>query len=640
MAEYQPSDYDLFLFHQGRNYRSYRMLGAHLHIHQGVEGVRFVLWAPNAKRVSVTGDFNSWQGANNPMEKVNDQGIWIAFVPGIGPGALYKYEIVTQEEQVLLKADPYGFYSQLRPDTASVVYDLSKYKWQDKKWMQKKQTGASYNQPMLIYEVHLGSWKQKNYTQFLTYGELAEQLVDYVSEMGYTHIELLPVSEHPYDGSWGYQATGYYAATSRYGEPAELMLLIDKCHQRNIGVILDWVPGHFCRDAHGLRYFDGCNLYESDNPQLSENYQWDTVNFDYGRSEIACFLISNVLFWLDLYHIDGIRVDAVANMLYLDYCKECGQWTPNKYGGNENLEAVELLKTMNHIVFDNYPSALMIAEESTTWPLVTKPTYLGGLGFNYKWNMGWMNDMLRYMEMDPIHRKWHHNLVTFSFMYAFSENFILPLSHDEVVHGKKSLLNKMPGDYWQKFANLRLFLGYMIAHPGKKLIFMGGEFGQFIEWRHEGSLDWHLLEYPLHQKMHHYTRQLNHFYGQESALWQEDFDWRGFQWIDPNNYSQSIISFLRRGTDPQDCLVIICNFTPQVYQQYKVGVPELAAYAEIFNSDWEEFGGSGQKNYDLVQSVAEAWHNQPYSVQVTIPPLATVFFRLIINNQENNQEND
>lgn len=628
MTGYRPSDTDIYLFHEGTNYRSYLMMGAHLHEVAGIQGVRFVLWAPNAAHVAVVGDFNNWQGEQHPMEPIDDSGLWATFIPHLQEGDLYKYEIRTKDGQVVLKSDPYGFYAQLRPHTASIVYNLFDYQWQDHQWQQQKnsETGKSHlQQPMLIYEVHLGSWKRNEQGEFLTYRELAEQLVDYVVDMGYTHIELLPLVEYPFDGSWGYQGTGYYAATSRYGEPKDLMYFIDRCHQEGIGVLLDWVPGHFCKDNHGLSRFDGCNLYEHWDSCVSENIQWDTVNLDYGRPEVQCFLISNAMFWLDMYHVDGIRVDAVANMLYLDYGKQHGQWRTNQYGGRENLEAIAFLQKLNRVVFQYHPQVLMIAEESTTWPMVTKPDYMGGLGFNYKWNMGWMNDMLEYMQMDPYFRQWHHNLVTFSFMYAFSENFILPLSHDEVVHGKKSLINKMPGDYWQKFAHLRGFMGYMMAHPGKKLMFMGGEFGQFIEWQYDNSLDWHLLEYPMHAQLHHYIKQLNKFYRKESSLWQQDFDWTGFQWIDPHHYSQSIITFQRMSHD--DFVVVLCNFTPVVRHGYRIGVPQLGCYEEIFNSDQQQYGGSGQENSGQLTAEKLPWHNQPYSLTVTVPPLATIFLK-------------
>ncbi len=621
------SNYDLYLYHEGTNFRSYCMLGAHLTQQDGFNGVRFAVWAPNAKEVRVVGDFNHWQGDKHVLQKSNQAGVWSIFVPGLKEGDLYKYEIHTHQNEILLKVDPYGFYAEHRPKTASVVFSLKGYKWQDEKWLKRKQLTPAYERPMLIYEVHLGSWRRKQNNKFYSYRELADQLVDYVVEMGYTHIELLPVVEHPYDGSWGYQATGYYAVTSRYGTPHDFMYFVDRCHQRGIGVILDWVPGHFCKDAHGLANFDGTTLYEHENVMQSDNLEWGTANFDFGTPEVHSFLISNALFWFDVYHLDGLRVDAVAQMLYLNFAREDGQWIPNKYGGHENLEAVAFMKKLNETVFANYPHALMIAEESTEWALVTMPTYLDGLGYNYKWNMGWMNDILRYMETDPIYRKNCHHLLTFSFMYAFSENFILPLSHDEVVHHKKSLLNKMPGDYWQKFANLRLLYSYLIAHPGKKLLFMGGEFGQFIEWQYQESLDWHLLEYDMHSKLQHYFRAINHYYQKENALWECDHSWQGFEWIDPHDHSQSVVTFMRKGNNPADFIIVICNFTPVVRELYRIGVPQLGLYEEVFNSDLEAYGGSGQKNAAVCQALDQPYHNQPYSLEIKIPPLATVFFK-------------
>ena len=621
------SDHDIYLFHEGNNVRSYQMLGAHLSKYRGKSGVRFAVWAPNAAEVRVIGDFNSWQGSGHPMRRVRKSGIWSLFIPGVGPGDIYKYEIITAEGDSIIKADPYAFRAELRPNTASVVYDLNNYQWRDCVWQEKKKSQAVYEQPVLIYEVHLGSWRKNAEGVFLTYRQMADQLVNYASGMGYTHIEIMPLAEHPFDGSWGYQATGYYAVTSRYGTPEEFMYLVDCCHERGLGVILDWVPGHFCKDDHGLRQFDGTALYEYSDPLRGENAAWGTANFDLGRTEVMSFLISNALFWFDVYHIDGLRVDAVANVLYLDYGKKPGQWMPNRFGGNGNLEGVAFVKRLNEAVFKYYPETMMIAEESTSWPMVSWPTDMGGLGFNFKWNMGWMNDMLRYIGTDPIHRKYSHNLVTFSFMYAFSENFILPLSHDEVVHGKKSMLNKMPGDYWQKFANLRAFYAYWMAHPGKKLLFMGSEFGQFIEWKDNDSLDWHLLDYPMHKKIHAYMLHLNQFYTAEKALWEIDFDWQGFEWIDCQDYEQSIISFMRKGKDKDDFIIVICNFTPIVRDMYRIGVPENGAYEELFNSDWEVFGGSGQANSGLIQTENVEWHNRAFSINLRLPPLATIYLK-------------
>ncbi len=620
------SQEDLYLFHEGSNFRSYQLLGAHILTENGKPGVRFTVWAPNAKGVRVVGDFNAWQGEDHKMNRVGESGVWLLFIPGLTAGEIYKYEIVTAGGQTNMKADPYAFYSQLRPETASVVYELNGYQWKDTKWQSRKMQLVN-QQPLLIYEVHLGSWRRGADNAVLTYRELAELLPQYASAMGFTHIEIMPVAEHPFDGSWGYQATGYYAITSRYGTPEDFMYLVDVCHEYEIGVIVDWVPGHFCKDDHGLRQFDGTALYEYTATQRAENKGWGTANFDLGRTEVLSFLISNALFWLEVYHIDGIRVDAVSNILYLNYGREAGDWTPNQYGGDGNLEGAAFLRKLNEVVFAQHPNVLMMAEESTSWPMVSWPTYSGGLGFNFKWNMGWMNDMLRYMEIDPVHRKWNHHLLTFSFMYAFSENFILPLSHDEVVHGKKSMLNKMPGDYWQKFANLRAFYGYWMAHPGKKLLFMGSEFGQFIEWQDHESLDWHLVACPMHKKLQEYCRRLNHFYQKERSLWVVDDNWQGFEWIDCSDYTQSVICFMRKTASPEDTLLVVCNFTPSVYQDYRIGVPDEGAYLEIFNSDWEEFGGSGQKNTGILAAEETAWHKHSHSLAITLPPLATIYLK-------------
>ncbi|ACL69450.1 1,4-alpha-glucan branching protein GlgB [Halothermothrix orenii] len=626
MKDKIPTDYDRYLFHQGSHYKSYEFLGAHPCEENGKTGVRFSVWAPNAAEVRVIGSFNNWDGNINPMERINDSGIWTTFIPEAKKGDLYKYEILTKYGDTRIKSDPYAFYAERKPKTASIVYSLNNYKWNDKKWMDKKKDYTVYNKPVLIYEVHLGSWKRKENGDYLTYRELANELVEYVKDMGYNYIELLPVAEHPFDGSWGYQLTNYYSVTSRYGTPEDFMYFIDKCHQNGIGVILDWVPGHFCKDDHGLRLFDGTALYEPQDPRKAEN-EWDTLNFDFNQPEVWSFLISNAVFWFDIYHIDGLRVDAVSNLLYLNHGKGDGEWVPNKYGGHENLEAIDFIKTLNKVIFEYFPNPLMIAEESSAWPLVTYPAHLGGLGFNYKWNMGWMNDTLEYMEMDSIYRKYHHNLLTFSFMYMFSENFVLPLSHDEVVHGKKSLLDKMPGDYWQKFANLRTLYGYMMGHPGKKLLFMGGEFGQFIEWNYKQGLDWLLLDYDMHKKLQNYVRELNYFYRQEKTLWEGDHEDGGFEWIDPHDSEQSIITFMRKNKDGSDYTIIVCNFTPEVRHNYRIGVPEFKEYKEVFNSDLEKFGGSGQKNSTIIQPSEQPWHNRPYSIEITIPPLATIFFK-------------
>ena len=623
------SEFDLYLFHQGTNYHAYEMLGAHFVEQDGKKGVRFAVWAPHAKSVSVVGDFNSWDTRVDPMIRIRDGEIWECFIEGLKEGDIYKYAIEPQwGGPHIMKADPYGFYAEKKPNTASRLYDLSHYDWQDKAWQDKKAKESSYERPMLTYEVHAGSWRRTMDGEYLSYRELADQLVDYCAKMHYTHIEFMPLCEHPFDGSWGYQATGYYAVTSRYGSPDDFRYLIDKAHAAGLGVIMDWVPGHFCKDEQGLRHFDGGTLYESDNEQRAENWEWGTTNFDYGRTEVQSFLISNALFWFEEFHIDGLRIDAVANMLYLNYGRKDGEWTPNKYGDTGNLEAMDFLKKLNETIFKYHPQALMIAEESTAWPLISKPVYMGGMGFNYKWNMGWMNDMLKYMSLDPIYRKWNHDKVTFSFMYAFSENFVLPLSHDEVVHGKCSLISKMPGDYWQKFANLRAFFGYWIAHPGKKLLFMGGEFGQFIEWKYDDSLDWHLVQkYPMHTKMLEYSRALNKFYCENKVFWEVDFDWNGFQWIDPDDNENSVISFVRKAKDGDDFIIALCNFTPEVRHDYRIGVPKKGVYCEVFNSDDEAFGGSGVKNGDL-QSEDIPWHNREQSIALTVPPLATVYLRL------------
>ncbi|HQA58984.1 MAG TPA: 1,4-alpha-glucan branching protein GlgB, partial [Acetivibrio sp.] len=524
------SDFDLHLFGEGNNHKIYEKLGAHPMTVDGIEGTFFAVWAPCAKRVSVVGNFNQWDGRRHQMRSRGPSGVWELFIPGIGQGEIYKYEIKTPHNEIYVKADPYAFYSELRPNTASIVYDLNGYEWNDKDWMYERDHSNSFEKPMSIYEVHLGSWKRVSNDEngFHTYRELADMLVEYVKDMGYTHIELLPIAEHPFDGSWGYQITGYYAATSRYGEPKDFMYFVDKCHQNGIGVIMDWVPAHFPKDGHGLARFDGTALYEHYDPRQGEHPDWGTHIFNYGRNEVKNFLISNALFWFEKYHIDGLRVDAVASMLYLDYGKKDGEWIPNRWGGKENVDAIEFMQQLNSTVYKYHPGVMMIAEESTSWALVTKPPYTGGLGFAYKWNMGWMNDFLRYMSMDSIYRKYHQNLITFSLMYAFSENFILVLSHDEVVHGKCSMINKMPGDYWQKFAGLRASYGYLYGHPGKKLLFMGGEFGQFIEWNYKQSLDWFLLDYDMHKKMQDYVRDLNKLYKSEKALYEVDFHFDGF----------------------------------------------------------------------------------------------------------------
>ena len=624
------SEFDLYLFHQGTNYHAQEMLGAHFIEQDGKKGVRFTVWAPNAKAVSVVGEFNDWNVFIHPMNRMDDGEIWEVFVEGLGEGEIYKYAIEPQwGGPRIMKADPYGFYAEKKPQTASRTYDMNHYEWKDEAWQKRKAEESSYERPMLTYEVHAGSWRRTLDGDYLSYRELADQLISYVKDMNYTHIEFMPLCEHPYDGSWGYQATGYFAVTSRYGTPDDFRYLVDTAHQNGIGIIMDWVPGHFCKDEQGLRHFDGKNLYESDNETRAENWEWGTTNFDYGRTEVQSFLISNALFWFEEFHIDGLRIDAVANMLYLNYGRKDGEWQPNKYGDTGNLEAMDFLKKLNETIFKYHPQALMIAEESTSWPLISKPVYMGGMGFNYKWNMGWMNDMLSYMSLDPIYRKWNQDKITFSLMYAFSENFVLPLSHDEVVHGKCSLISKMPGDYWQKFAGLRGFFGYWMAHPGKKLLFMGGEFGHFIEWNFDDSMDWHLVEqYPMHTKMLAYSKALNKFYVDNKALWQVDFDWNGFQWIDCNDSENSIIALVRRAEDHSDFIVCVHNFTPEVRHGYRIGVPTKGTYVEVFNSDEEAYGGSGVLNAGDIVSEDCAFHGREQSIVITVPPLASTFYRL------------
>lgn len=620
-----PADYDIHLFHEGQSFESYGFFGAHKQEHNGIVGTNFCVWAPHAREVNVVGDFNEWFGLDHKMEKINEEGIWVLFIPQLGVGEKYKYEIITADGQTLLKADPYAFFSEVRPNTASVVHDLAGYEWNDQNWKRKKRQKQPYDRPMSIYEVHLGSWKVKEDGELYSYKELSEILIPYVLEHGFTHIELLPIIEHPYDRSWGYQGTGYFSATSRFGTPQELMAFIDTCHQENIGVIIDWVPGHFCKDAHGLYMFDGQPTFEYLEYKDRENLIWGTANFDLGKPEVQSFLISNAMFWIDYFHVDGFRVDAVANMLY---------W-PNSNDLVENPYAVSFLRKLNEAVFAKDPDLLMIAEDSTDWPMVTSPTSSGGLGFNYKWNMGWMNDILTYMEASPDHRNELHHKVTFSLLYAFSENFILPLSHDEVVHGKRSLLNKMPGDYWQKFAQLRLLYGYMIAHPGKKLLFMGGEFGQFDEWKDLEQLDWMLEDYDMHNKMQGYFKELKQIYQKQKPLYELDHAEEGFEWIDVNNRDQSIFSFIRKSSKENDQLVIVCNFKPIAYQDYKVGVPLDTEYVEILNSDAVEFGGSGQINKKNLKAIEGEFHGRPYHLSMTIPPYGVAIFRTVKKRGEN-----
>jgi len=630
---FQPtlSEYDLYLMGEGAHLRNYDKLGAHLTKLEGVEGICFAVWAPNARRVSVVGDFNRWDGRRHPMRNHPGNGIWEIFIPGLAEGALYKFEVKARSgEEIALKADPFAFAFEPPPRTASIVYDLDTYRWGDMAWMEARERANNLERPVAIYEVHLGSWMRapEEGHRFLSYRELAPRLAEYATEMGYTHIELLPITEHPFYGSWGYQTIGHFAPTCRYGTPGDFMYFVDHLHQRGIGVILDWVPAHFPRDAHGLVYFDGTHLYEHADPRKGEQGEWGTLVFNYGRNEVANFLLGSALFWLERYHLDGLRVDAVASMLYLDYSRKPGEWIPNIHGGNENLEAIAFLKRFNELVYKHHPGVMTIAEESTAWPMVSRPTYVGGLGFLLKWNMGWMHDMLSYMALDPVHRSYHHNTLTFGLLYAFTENFLLPLSHDEVVYGKGSLLGRMPGDAWQKFANLRCFYVYMYGHPGKKLLFMGGEFGQWREWDHEQSLDWHLLEEdPYHRGVQGLVCDLNHLYRSEPALYEVDFEPRGFEWIDCHDWQTSVVSFLRRGKNPDDFMVIICNFTPVPRHGYRVGVPMGGEYTEVLNSDAAIYGGSNLGLGGAVWAQAVPEHGRPFSLVLTLPPLAGLMLR-------------
>ena len=624
------TDYDLYLLAQGTHYRSYEKLGAHLVDVDGQRGTRFAVWAPNAQAVSVVGDFNEWNTQRHPMIlRHQDAGIWECFIPGIGPGTLYKYFVASKfNGYAAEKADPYAFASELRPRSASKVWDLSGYAWGDTEWLAARRQANVLEAPMAIYELHLGSWMRapEEGNRWLTYREVAPKLAEYVREMGYTHVEFLPLTEHPFDGSWGYQTIGYYAPTSRFGDPQDLMFLIDTLHQNGIGVLMDWVPAHFPRDAHGLAYFDGTHLYEHADPRKGTHQEWGTLIFNYGRWEVVNFLLSNALFWLDKYHIDGLRVDAVASMLYLDYSRKEGEWLPNEYGGRENLEAVAFLRRFNELVYGQNDGVVTMAEESTSWGMVSRPTYVGGLGFGFKWDMGWMNDTLSYIQHDPVHRKFHHNDLTFRMLYAFTENFVLPLSHDEVVHGKGALLSKMPGDDWQKCANLRVLLGYMYTQPAKKLLFMGGDIGQWSEWNHDGSVEWHLLEYAPHRGLQRWVRDLNTFYRGEPALHQLDCDPAGFEWIDCHDSDDSTLSYLRRGRDG-GVVVVACNFTPVPREQFVIGVPYGGYWREVLNSDATLYGGSGMGNAGGVQAEEVASHARPYRLVLTLPPLATVVFR-------------
>ncbi len=625
------TDYDLHLLGEGTHYFNYEKLGAHVRELDGVRGVHFGVWAPNARRVSVVGDFNRWDGRVNPMVGRGSSGIWELFVPELDHGALYKFEIVSQvNHRSELKADPYGFYAEVRPKTSSIVYDVDRYEWKDSEWIDQRGKRDWQRAPLSIYEVHLGSWRRRDAEgqRWLSYRELADELIPYAKEMGYTHLELMPVMEHPYDASWGYQTVGYFAPTSRFGEPDDFKFFVERCHQEGIGVILDWTPAHFPRDAQGLALFDGTHLYEHADPRRGTHPDWGTLVFNYGRNEVQNFLVSNALFWLDKFHADGLRVDAVASMLYLDYSRKAGEWAPNQYGGRENLEAIAFIKRLNEVVHGRTPGVLMIAEESTSWPAVSRPTYVGGLGFDLKWNMGWMNDTLKYFAEDPIHRKYHHNQLTFSMMYAFTENFVLPLSHDEVVHGKRSLLSKMPGDDWQKFANLRLLFAYLNAHPGKKLLFMGGELAERYEWSETRSVEWTLELSPPHRGVQRLVADLNRLHTSRAAFHQADFEWTGFQWLEVNDVDGSTLAFIRRSASGDDFVVVSCNFTPVVRRNTRIGVPQAGFYREILNSDSSYYNGSDVGNLGGVRAEPIPWNGQQFSIAITLPPLAAVYFDL------------
>lgn len=644
------TEFDLHLFGEGNHNRIYEKLGAHSTEINGVKGVYFAVWAPNARNVSILGDFNYWDGRKHQMRK-GPSGVWELFIPSIGPGEGYKYEIKNWEGHIYEKSDPYGFQQEVRPKTASIVVDLDAYTWKDETWMEKRRNTETLSQPVSVYECHLGSWIHESASspakrpdgttepvvhvselnqgaRFLTYREMADRLIPYVKDLGYTHIEVMPVAEHPFDGSWGYQVTGYYAPTSRYGSAEDFMYFVDKCHQNDIGVIVDWVPGHFPKDGHGLAFFDGTHLYEYSDPRKGEHKEWGTLVFDYGRNEVRNFLVANALFWFDKYHIDGMRVDAVASMLYLNYLRPDGQWVANEYGGVEHIAAADFLRQVNHLLFGYYPGVLSIAEESTAWPMVSWPTYVGGLGFNLKWNMGWMHDMLDYFSMDPWFRQFHQNNITFSIWYHYTENYMLALSHDEIVHCKSNMIGKMPGDEWQKFANVRALFAYMYAHPGKKTMFMGMEFGQWSEWNVWGDLEWHLLEHHPHQALKHFFKNLNGVYRSEPALYEQDFSEEGFQWIDCTDSSHSVVSFLRRAKDPKDFIVVVCNFTPQPHSHYRVGVLEPGFYTELFNSDAGEYGGSNMGNLGGKWTDEWSYHGHYHSLDLCLPPLGVLMFKL------------
>ena len=623
--KHSENDVPLYLFHEGSNSNAYEYFGSH---RKNKNAVVFRVWAPDAKNVSVTGDFNDWSETENPMKPLkNSGGVWEAEIKNIKPYDMYKYCITAADGRTLMKCDPYGFHMETRPGTATKYYEIDDcYEWHDEKWVEGRNGKNIYESPVNIYEIHAGSWKQYDDGNFYSYRALADSLVPYVKKMGYTHIEFMPLTEYPFDGSWGYQVTGYFAATSRYGEPKDLMYLVDKCHENGIGVILDWVPAHFPKDANGLYEFDGGPLYEYSDPRKGEHYGWGTRVFDFGKNEVRSFLMSSASFWLKKYHLDGIRIDAVASMLYLDYDRKDGEWVPNKNGGNENLEAVEFLQKLNENIIRDFPYAMMIAEESTSWPMVTKPVFSGGLGFNFKWNMGWMNDILRYFSLDGFFRKYNHDCITFSMFYAFSENFVLPISHDEVVHGKKSLIDKMPGSYDEKFAGVRAFLGYMMAHPGKKLMFMGQEFGQFIEWNYEKGLDWLLLDYPKHRALQNYFKKINEFYKANPAFWQIDYSWEGFSWISSDDKDNSVIAF-RRIDEKGKEIIVVCNFTNVERCDYRIGIPKKGAYKIVFNSDDVEFGGEGKGNKGKLKTESINMHGFEQSISLDLPPMSAIYIK-------------
>lgn len=619
------SEFDINLFKAGKLFRAYHYLGSHIIELDGEWGVQFAVWAPSAKKVAVKGNFNGWNTESHPLSPRWDaSGIWEGFIPGIGKGELYKYHVLTADGRQIEKGDPYALFWEIPPNTASIVWEFD-HQWKDKDWMAKRGEEQGLQRPYSVYEVHLGSWRKKGKgSESLSYQDMGDELVNYVKDMGYTHVEFLPVMEHPYFPSWGYQVTGYFAPTSRFGLPDDFMYLVDRFHQEGIGVLLDWVPSHFPADAHGLADFDGTHLYDHADPRKGFHPDWKSCIFNYGRNEVRSFLISNALFWLDAYHIDGLRVDAVASMLYLDYSREDGEWIPNRYGGNENLEAIDFLREFNETVYKEYPDTITIAEESTAWSGVSRPTYTGGLGFGMKWMMGWMHDTLNYFKHDPIHRQYHHNEITFSLVYAFTENFMLPLSHDEVVHGKGSLMDRMPGDEWQRFANMRLLFGYMYTHPGTQLMFMGGEFGQTSEWSIETGLEWWLADYEIHKGLQNWVRTLNHFYRDQAALYERQFEQSGFEWIDLGDHQNSVVSYLRRGEDEDKILIVACNFTPVVREHYKIGVPFKGGYREVLNSDATEYNGAGHHQNGTVSTAQGTWHGRPYHIEIALPALSVV----------------